>query len=118
MSKPRPDRWGVELLLLEARGPDEFDGAFAAMAKERMGALFVFGDPMFSVHRARVADLAVQNRLPSMHTNRQHVEAGGLMCYGPSFSDLWRRAATYVDKILKDAKRQTFPSSSRPNSSW
>ena len=109
---------GLQLQLLEARGPRDFDGAFAAMAKERMGALFVFGDPMFSVHRARVADLAVQNRLPSMHTNRQHVEAGGLMCYGPSFSDLWRRAATYVDKILKDAKRQTFPSSSRPNSSW
>ena len=100
---------GVELLLLEVRGPDEFDGAFAAMANERVGALFVFGDPMLSIHRARLAELAVQNRLPSMHTNRPHVEAGGLMCYGPSFSDLWRRAAAYVDKILKGAKPADLP---------
>jgi putative ABC transport system substrate-binding protein len=100
---------GVELLLLDARGPDEFDGAFAAIAKERVGALFVFGDPMFGVHRARLADLAAQNRLPTMYTNRPHVEAGGLMCYGPSFSDLWRRAASYVDKILKGAKPADLP---------
>jgi putative tryptophan/tyrosine transport system substrate-binding protein len=100
---------GVELLLLEARGPDEFDGAFAAIAKERVGALFVFGDPMFGVHRARLADLAAQNRLPTMYTNRPHVEAGGLLCYGPSFSDLWRRAASYVDKILKGAKPADLP---------
>jgi putative ABC transport system substrate-binding protein len=100
---------GLELLFVDARGPDEFDGAFAAMIKERVGALFVFGDPMFSVHRARLADLAVQKRLPSMHTNRLHVEAGGLMCYGPSFSDLWRRAATYVDKIFKGAKPADLP---------
>jgi putative ABC transport system substrate-binding protein len=100
---------GVELLLLDARGPDEFDGVFAAMAKGRVGALFVFGDPMFTIHRARLADLAVQNRLPTMYTNRPHVEAGGLMCYGPNFSDLWRRAATYVDKILKGAKPADLP---------
>jgi putative ABC transport system substrate-binding protein len=100
---------GVELLLLEASGPGEFDRAFAAMASERVGALFVFGDPMFGVHRARLAELAVQYRLPSMHTNRPHVEAGGLMCYGPSFSDLWRRAAAYVDKILKGAQPADLP---------
>ena len=100
---------GVELLLLEASEPGEFDGAFAAMANERVGALFVFGDPMLGVHRARLADLAVQYRLPSMHTNRPHVEAGGLMCYGPSFSDLWRRAAAYVDKILKGARPADLP---------
>jgi len=79
------------------------------MVKQRVGALFVFGDPMFSVHRTRLADLAVQNRLPTMYTNRPHVEAGGLMCYGPSFFDLWRRAATYVDKILKGAKPADLP---------
>lgn len=100
---------GLELLFLDARAPDEFDGAFAEMVKECAGALFVFGDPMFSVHRARLADLAVQNRLPSMHTNRLHVEAGGLMCYGPNFSDLWRRAGTYVDKILKGTKPADLP---------
>jgi putative ABC transport system substrate-binding protein len=100
---------GIELLLVEARAPDEFEGAFAAMAKERVGALFVFGDPMFGVHRARLADLAARHRLPTMYTNRPHVEAGGLMCYGPSFADLWRRAATYVDKILKGAKPADLP---------
>ena len=100
---------GVELLLLEASGPGEFDRAFAAMANERVGALFIFGDPMLGVHRARLAELAVQYRLPSMHTNRPHVEAGGLMCYGPSFSDLWRRAAAYVDKILKGARPADLP---------
>ncbi len=100
---------GVELLLLDASGPGEFDGAFAAMAKERVGALFVFGDPMLGVHRARLAELAAQYRLPTMHTNRPHVEAGGLMCYGPSFSDLWRRAATYVDKIFKGVRPADLP---------
>ena len=100
---------GVELLLLEANGPGEFEGAFAAMANERVGALFIFGDPMLGVHRARLAELAVQYRLPSMYTNRPHVEAGGLMCYGPRFSDLWRRAAAYVDKILKGARPADLP---------
>jgi putative ABC transport system substrate-binding protein len=107
--KTAAQSFGVQLLLLDARGPDEFDDAFAAMAKEHVGALFVFGDPMFSVHRMRLADLAVQNRLPTMYTNRPHVEAGGLMCYGPSFSDLWRRAAIYVDKILKGARPADLP---------
>jgi putative ABC transport system substrate-binding protein len=100
---------GVELLLLDAHGPDEFERVFAAIAKEKMGALFVFGDPMFTVHRARLADLAIEKRLPTVYTNRPHIEAGGLMCYGPSFSDLWRRAATYVDKILKGAKPAELP---------
>jgi putative ABC transport system substrate-binding protein len=100
---------GVEVLVLEARGPEEFEAAFTEMAKERVGALFVFGDPMFGAHRARLADLAAQNRLPSMYTNRLHIEAGGLMCYGPSFVDLWRRAATYVDKILKGTKPADLP---------
>jgi ABC-type uncharacterized transport system substrate-binding protein len=100
---------GVELLLLDVSSPGELEGAFMTMANERVGALFVFGDPMFGVHRARLAELAVQYRLPSMHTNRPHVEAGGLMCYGPSFSDLWRRAAAYVDKILKGARPADLP---------
>jgi ABC-type uncharacterized transport system substrate-binding protein len=95
---------GVRLLILDARGPEQFDAAFSAMVKDRVTALFVFGDPMFSVHRARLAELAAQNKLPSMYTNRLHVEAGGLMCYGPSFADLWQRAAIYVDKLLRGAK--------------
>ena len=100
---------GVQLLILDARKPDEFDAAYVAMAKERVSALFVFGDVMFSVHRAWLAELAIKNRLPTMYTNRPHVEAGGLMCYAPNFFEVWRRAATYVDKILKGAKPADLP---------
>jgi len=100
---------GVQLQLLEARGPDEFDVAFASMAKERVGALLVLVDPVFNLHGTRLADLAAKSRLPAAYTNRLPVEAGGLMSYGPSFSDLWRRAAGYVDKILKGAKPADLP---------
>jgi len=100
---------GMQLLLKEIRGPSEFDDAFDALAREQVGALFVFGDPMLGVHRARLAKLAVQHRLPAVYTNRLHVDAGGLMSYGPSFTDLWRRAAAYVDKVLKGAKPAELP---------
>ena len=100
---------GVQLQLLEARGPNEFDGAFAAMAKERVGALLVVPDSMFILHRTRLADLAAKNRLPSMHGVRELVAAGGLMSYGPSVPDLFRRAATFVDEILKGAKPGDLP---------
>jgi len=100
---------GVQLQLLEARGPNEFDGAFAAMAKERVGALLVLSDAMLNSHRTRLADLAARSRLPAAYGVRESVEAGGLMSYGPSFLDLFRRAATYVDKILKGAKPADLP---------
>jgi putative ABC transport system substrate-binding protein len=100
---------GVQLQLLEARGLHDFDGAFAAMVKERVQALLVLVDPMFSFHRTRLADLAAKSRLPAVYTNRLPVETGGLMSYGPSFPDLWRGAATYVDKILKGAKPADLP---------
>ena len=100
---------GLQLQLLEARGPRDFDGAFAAMAKERVGALLVVTDPAFIPHRARLVDLAVKNRLPSIFTQREDAEAGGLMSYGPRLSDLHRRGATYVDKILKGAKPADLP---------
>jgi putative ABC transport system substrate-binding protein len=100
---------GLQLQTLEARGPGEFDGAFAAMARERAGALFVVQDPAFSPHRARLVDLAAKNRLPTMFTQREDAEAGGLMSYGPRLSDLWRRGATYVDKILKGARPADLP---------
>ena len=101
--------FGVQLQLLEARGPNEFDGAFAAMAKERVGALLVVADGLFILHRARLADLAARSRLPAIYGYREHVEAGGLMSYGSSLRDLWRRAATFVDKILKGAKPADLP---------
>ena len=97
------------LQILEAREPGDFDAAFAAMVKERAGALLLTGDPMFFVHRLRLADLAMKSRLPSMSTQWQWVEAGGLLSYAPSFPDQWRRAATYVDKILRGAKPADLP---------
>jgi putative ABC transport system substrate-binding protein len=100
---------GVQLQLLEARGPSEFDGAFAAMAKERVGALLVVVDPMLILHRTRLADLAAKSRLPAAYGSRESVEAGGLMSYGPSLRDLYRRSATFVDKILKGAKPADLP---------
>jgi len=100
---------GVQLQVLEARGLNEFDGAFAAMAKERVGALLVLSDTLFSSHRTRLADLAARSRLPAAYGVRESVEAGGLMSYGPSFLDLHRRSATYVDKILKGAKPADLP---------
>jgi len=100
---------GVQLQLLEARGPNEFAGAFAAMAKERVGALLVLSDVIFNSHRTRLADLAARSRLPAAYGNRESVEGGGLMSYGPGFLDLHRRAATYVDKILKGAKPAELP---------
>ena len=109
---------GVHLQLLEARGPNEFDGAFAAMAKERVGALLVLADGMLVAHRTRLADLAARSRLPAAYSTREDVEAGGLMSYGPSLRDLYRRGATFVDRILKGAKPATCPSSSPPSSSW
>src|SRR4029434_1138602 len=89
---------GVQLQLLEARGPTEFDGAFAAMAKERVGALLVLSDVMLNSHRTRLADLAARSRLPAAFGVRESVEAGGLMTYGTSFLDLYRRAPPAVDK--------------------
>jgi putative ABC transport system substrate-binding protein len=100
---------GVQLQLLEARGPNEFDGAFAAMAKERVGALLVLSDVIFNSHRTRLADLAARSRLPAAYGVRESVEAGGLMSYGPDFHDLYRRSATYVDKILRGATPADLP---------
>ena len=100
---------GLQVQLLEARGPEGFDGAFEAMVRERAQALAVLADSMFFVHRTRLADLTVRSRLPSMYGNREAVEAGGLMSYGPDFASQFQRAAVYVDKILKGAKPAELP---------
>ena len=100
---------GVELQELPARSPDDFDSAFAAMTAKRAGALLLAGDVMFLTHRTRLADLAAKSRLPTMCSMREYVEAGGLMSYGPSSRDLFHRAATHVDKILKGAKPADLP---------
>jgi putative ABC transport system substrate-binding protein len=100
---------GVQLQLLEARGPKEFDGAFAAMARERVGALLVVSDSIFNAHRTRLADLAARSRLPAAYGIRESVEAGGLMSYGPSFLEFYRRSVAYVDKILRGARPADLP---------
>lgn len=100
---------GVQPQVLEARGPNELDGAFAAMVKERVEALLVVSDVIFNNHRARLADLAARSRLPAAYGVRESVEAGGLMSYGTSFLELYRRSAAYVDKILKGAKPADLP---------
>jgi len=98
---------GVQLQLLEARGPNAFDGAFAAMAKERVGALLVLSDAIYGPHRTRLVDIAARSRLPAAYGLGDYVEAGGRMSYGPSLLDSYRQAATYVDRILRGAKRRT-----------
>jgi putative tryptophan/tyrosine transport system substrate-binding protein len=97
----------LQVQALEVRGPDEFDHAFNAI--RGAGAVVVLGDPMFTQHGTRIAALARRSRLPGMDVWRQFVEAGGLMSYGVSLSDLWRRAAIYVDKILKGATPADLP---------
>jgi len=100
---------GVQLQVLEARGPNEFDRAFAAMIKQRAGALLVLADPVSLLHRTPLAQLAAKSRLPAIYGFREYVDAGGLLSYGPNLSDLFGRAATYVDKILKGARPADLP---------
>jgi putative tryptophan/tyrosine transport system substrate-binding protein len=100
---------GMRLQPLEARSPRDIDNAFAAMTKEAAGAIVVLVDVMFIDQRTRIADLAATRRLPAVYGQVEHVESGGLMAYAPSFLDNFRRAAVYVDKILKGAKPGDLP---------
>ena len=100
---------GMTLQPVEIRGPDDFDTAFSAMTSERAEALIAFSDPLIVFHGRRIADLATRRRLPAMYPSREVVDAGGLMSYGPSLSDMFRRTAVYVGKILKGAKPADLP---------
>ena len=100
---------GVRLQFVEARGPADIDRAFSDMTRARAGALTVLTGAMFFIERRRLVDLAAQNRLPAVYPWREGVDVGGLMAYGPNIPDLSRRAATYVDKILKGAKPGDLP---------
>ena len=97
------------VLATPVKGPDEFDRAFSTMRKERADALMVLGSPLIGVHRQQILKLAAKSRLPAIYTLKENPEAGGLMSYGTNFNELWRRAATYVDKILKGAKPADLP---------
>ena len=100
---------GVRVQFVEARGPADFDTAFSEMTRARAGALGVVGSVIFFGERRRLVDLAAKNRLPAVYPYREFVDAGGLMAYGRNNADEWRRAATYVDRILKGAKPGDLP---------
>ena len=100
---------GIEVQSLEVREPDDFAGAFDAMKRQQPDALFAIGDPLISDLRRQIVDFASAQRLPAAYSLREYVEAGGLMSYGASISDLVRRAPGYVDKILKGAQPGDLP---------
>jgi putative ABC transport system substrate-binding protein len=100
---------GVKLQYLDVLDPKDIETAFREAGKERADAVLTLTNAILFSHRAQLADLAVKNRLPSMYYRREYVEDGGLMSYATSYTDLNRRAATYVDKILKGAKPADLP---------
>ena len=99
----------MKVLYLGVQAQEQFGNAFATILKERPGALLVLADRLFLHERTRIMDFAAQHRLPGIYAYLELVEAGGLMSYGPSYADMHRRAATYVDKILKGAKPADLP---------
>jgi putative tryptophan/tyrosine transport system substrate-binding protein len=100
---------GLRIQSLEVRGPNDFEPAFQAALKGRAGGLTVEPSPVFTTNRHRILSFAAKNRLPGIYPWREYVEDGGLMSYAPSLSDLYRRAAYYVDKILKGTKPADLP---------
>ncbi len=100
---------GVQLQYLDVLSPKDIETAFRAAAKGRADALLVLQSPVFVNERTQLADLAVKGRLPAIYDRREVVDDGGLMSYGTNFADMSRRAATYVDKILKGAKPADLP---------
>ncbi len=100
---------GVQLEYLELRDPKDIETVFRAASKARADAVLMLSSPVFTSQRIQLADLAVRNRLPAIYPRREFVEDGGLIAYGVSITDLARRAATYVDKILKGAKPAELP---------
>lgn len=100
---------GLVLVAVEMRSPQEVASAFATMARERVGAVMVMSDALTVMQRDRIAELALKDRLPTIFPLREYVVAGGLMAYGENIRDFFRRAAFYVDKILKGAKPMDLP---------
>ena len=112
MSRSLPSaaqRLRVSVLPLELRSVSDLQGAFDTVVRERADALYVLADVLTFIHRARIADFAAKSRLPAIYAARGGVEAGGLMSYGPNPRDLYRRAATYIDKILKGTRPGDLP---------
>jgi putative ABC transport system substrate-binding protein len=103
------EKLGIQLVPLHARSAEDFDGAFAIMAQQRADGFLDVASPVSFVHRTALAELALRHRLPSMFGGKDWVNAGGLMSYGADIDDLYRRAALYIDKILKGAKPADLP---------
>jgi putative ABC transport system substrate-binding protein len=99
----------VSLAIYEVRDPTTLDAAFATVTKDRPDALMVPADTFLVSQRSRIAQFAIENKLPSVYTFREYIEAGGLLAYTPNYDDLFRRAANYTDKILKGAKPGELP---------
>ena len=99
----------MKVLSLGVQSPEQFDKAFATIRRVRPGALLVLADRLFLHNRARIMDFATKNRLPGVYAYLELVEAGGLMSYGPSYADMHKRAATFVDKMLKGRKPSDLP---------
>jgi putative ABC transport system substrate-binding protein len=99
----------LKLLSLPVRGLDDFDSAFARAKRDGAQALITATGALFNTQQRQVLDFAAKNRLPAMYPYSEFVEAGGLMSYGPSQTDQWRRAADFVDKILKGTKPADIP---------
>ncbi len=99
----------MHLQYLDVLNPKDIESAFAAASKQRAEAVLVLGGPVINAHRTRVIELAIKNRLPAMYYAAEWVEDGGLITYSVSFTDLFRRAATYVDKIFKGTKPAELP---------
>jgi putative ABC transport system substrate-binding protein len=101
---------GLAFISLEVQGnPEDFERVFSTIPRERPDGLFVTLDGFTTSYRRRIVELAAKHQLPAIYELREFVDAGGLMSYGPSVRDMWRRAATYVDKILKGTKPADLP---------
>jgi putative ABC transport system substrate-binding protein len=107
-AKAAAPRLGVSVHVVEIRGAEDIAPAMAA-AKQHGDALFVLNDPLVIANRARINELAIAAKLPTVYAFREFVDSGGLMSYGPHFPDLFRRAGDYVDKILRGAKPADIP---------
>lgn len=99
----------MRLEFFQARNPKEIEKAFSATAQEGIRGVIILGDPVFTSHRQKIAELATKRRLATVSGTREHVDAGAMMAYGPSFADMYRRTAYYVDRILKGAKPGDLP---------
>jgi putative ABC transport system substrate-binding protein len=103
------DRIGVRPVAVEMREPEDVEAAFAVVVRHQAGAVMILPDPQHLIARKRIAELAARHRLPAIYANRDYAEAGGLMSYGPDTSELYHRAAVYVDRILRGARPADLP---------